>query len=57
MSSLLDAPSRPGELDTIEQEFSFATADFERVRKLIYQRAGISLREGECRSASASAWK
>jgi chemotaxis protein methyltransferase CheR len=47
MSSLLDAPSRPAELDPIEQEFSFATADFERVRKLIYQRAGISLHDGK----------
>lgn len=26
-----------------EREFSFSSADFERVRKLIYQRAGISL--------------
>ena len=28
---------------TGEREFSFSSADFERVRKLIYQRAGISL--------------
>ncbi len=49
MSSLLDAPSRPGAGDTesIDQEFSFAPADFERVRKLIYQRAGISLHDGK----------
>jgi chemotaxis protein methyltransferase CheR len=47
MSSLLDAPSRPGENDAIDQEFSFAAADFERVRKLIYQRAGISLHDGK----------
>jgi len=29
--------------DQGEREFSFSTADFERVRKLIYQHAGISL--------------
>jgi chemotaxis protein methyltransferase CheR len=47
MSTLLDAPIRPEAPDTIEQEFSFAAPDFERVRKLIYQRAGISLHEGK----------
>jgi len=47
MSSLLDAPSRPGENEVIDQEFTFASADFERVRKLIYQRAGISLHDGK----------
>ena len=35
------APAAP------EQEFSFAQADFERVRELIYQRAGISLHAGK----------
>ena len=30
-----------------EQEFSFAKGDFERVRSLIYARAGISLHEGK----------
>jgi chemotaxis protein methyltransferase CheR len=30
-----------------DQEFSFGTADFERVRQLIYQRAGISLHAGK----------
>ena len=35
------APAAP------EQEFSFAQADFERVRALIYQRAGISLHAGK----------
>ena len=30
-----------------EQEFSFGAADFERVRQLIYQRAGISLHAGK----------
>jgi chemotaxis protein methyltransferase CheR len=35
-----DKPSQDG-------EFSFGPADFERVRKLIYQRAGISLHAGK----------
>lgn len=30
-----------------EQEFSFDAADFERIRQLIYQRAGISLHAGK----------
>lgn len=30
-----------------EQEFTLLPADFERIRKLIYQRAGISLHEGK----------
>src|SRR5687767_9369404 len=30
-----------------EQEFSFDAADFERVRQLIHQRAGISLHAGK----------
>ena len=30
-----------------DQEFSFGNADFERVRQLIYQRAGISLHAGK----------
>lgn len=50
MSSLLDAPTRPstsGLSDGAAQEFSFSAADFERVRQLIYQRAGISLHEGK----------
>ncbi len=32
---------------TREAEFDFDSADFERVRKLIYKRAGISLHEGK----------
>ncbi|MBT9596002.1 MAG: methyltransferase domain-containing protein [Vitreoscilla sp.] len=49
MSPTLDAPQRPAasDADSIDQEFSFAAADFERVRKLIYQRAGISLHDGK----------
>lgn len=45
MSALLSPrpiPDRAG-----ESEFSFGAADFERVRKLIYQRAGISLHAGK----------
>jgi chemotaxis protein methyltransferase CheR len=37
----IDLPAEPG------REFSFDQADFERVRKLIYQRAGISLHAGK----------
>jgi chemotaxis protein methyltransferase CheR len=33
--------------DIAQPEFSFSTADFDRVRRLIYQRAGISLHEGK----------
>ncbi len=32
---------------SVDAEFSFAGADFERVRQLIYQRAGISLHAGK----------
>ncbi|MCZ8236168.1 MAG: chemotaxis protein CheR [Inhella sp.] len=32
---------------TVDQEFVFAKSDFERVRKLIYGHAGISLHEGK----------
>lgn len=35
------------ELALPEQEFGFAAGDFERVRELIYQRAGISLHAGK----------
>src|SRR4051812_31593747 len=48
MSSLLDAPARSAvDATALDQEFAFASADFERVRKLTYQRAGISLHEGK----------
>ena len=40
--SVLSAPVPP-----VDAEFSFAGADFERVRQLIYQRAGISLHAGK----------
>jgi len=38
------APTTPA---AIEQEFSFSAADFERVRSLIYRRAGINLHGGK----------
>ncbi|MEK8045264.1 CheR family methyltransferase [Ideonella margarita] len=49
MNQLLDPSSRGASADaeTIDHEFTFASADFERVRQLIYQRAGISLHEGK----------
>jgi chemotaxis protein methyltransferase CheR len=48
MNTLIDAIDRPTSVaDQPDQEFSFAAADFERVRQLIYQRAGISLHEGK----------
>ena len=33
--------------DAATQEFTFSVADFQRVQKLIYQRAGISLHDGK----------
>ena len=33
--------------DLDDREFAFSSADFERVRRLIYERAGISLHEGK----------
>ena len=39
LSSLFNLPKRDGNL----REFTFTSADFERVRKLIYEHAGISL--------------
>ena len=49
----MSAAATPAELAAMrnavgaEQEFSFGAADFERVRQLIYQRAGISLHAGK----------
>ena len=34
-------------LTLVEQEFAFAVTDFERVRSLIHQRAGIDLQPGK----------
>ena len=52
MSAVLSpVPTSPlraeNNIGSAEQEFSFGTADFERVRQLIYQRAGISLHAGK----------
>jgi chemotaxis protein methyltransferase CheR len=50
----MSAAASPAELaalrnvtDRADQEFSFSGADFERVRQLIYQHAGISLHAGK----------
>jgi len=47
----MSAAASPAELAALrgatEQEFTFGAADFERVRQLIYQRAGISLHAGK----------
>jgi chemotaxis protein methyltransferase CheR len=40
-------PRGDGLSGATDQEFSFGSADFERVRELIYQRAGISLHSGK----------
>jgi chemotaxis protein methyltransferase CheR len=37
----------PPTLDLAEPEFTLSSADFERIRQLIYQRAGISLHAGK----------
>ncbi len=41
------ASARASATANADQEFSFGAADFERVRQLIYERAGISLHEGK----------
>lgn len=41
------APRADGMAPAADQEFSFGAADFERVRQLIHQRAGISLHSGK----------
>lgn len=51
MSAVLSTalPVRPDSADALpaEREFGFGAGDFERVRALIYQRAGISLQPGK----------
>jgi chemotaxis protein methyltransferase CheR len=51
MSTALDtrppAQGRANAAETAGQEFSFSEADFERVTRLIYERAGISLHDGK----------
>ncbi|MDM4764596.1 CheR family methyltransferase [Pelomonas sp. SE-A7] len=41
------APNASSSAESIDHEFSFSKADFDRVRHLIYQHAGISLHEGK----------
>ncbi|CAN5273556.1 chemotaxis protein CheR [soil metagenome] len=50
MSAVLSVstePSRAAGSGASEQEFNFGASDFERVRSLIYERAGISLHAGK----------
>ena len=46
MNDVLIQPTGPA-ADRVDQEFTFGATDFERVRQLIYQRAGISLHAGK----------
>jgi chemotaxis protein methyltransferase CheR len=46
-ASVLPATASAAGAARVDQEFSFAPADFEKVRELIYQRAGISLNPGK----------
>ena len=46
MSAIVSETS-PSDPLSAPREFSFDTRDFERVRKLIYERAGINLQEGK----------
>jgi chemotaxis protein methyltransferase CheR len=41
------APATGADGAAVEQEFGFSATDFDRVRELIYQRAGISLHAGK----------
>ena len=41
------APAASAGVAAVDQEFSFSDTDFQRVRELIYQRAGISLNAGK----------
>src|SRR5882724_11667460 len=43
----LSALTKAAAQENVDHEFSFSAADFERVRQLIYQRAGISLHAGK----------
>jgi len=47
MISVSPSPAAAGPADLVDQEFTFAAADFERVRKLIFERAGINLHGGK----------
>ena len=43
----MPAPDLASGTDSLDHEFSFSKADFDRVRELIYKHAGISLHEGK----------
>jgi chemotaxis protein methyltransferase CheR len=47
MNAVLPLPTAPLPPAAVEQEFAFEAADFDRVRQLIHQRAGISLHAGK----------
>ncbi|HWP19381.1 MAG TPA: CheR family methyltransferase [Burkholderiaceae bacterium] len=47
MSAVLSPPAPLEPLNDLTREFSFDKHDFERIRQLIYQRAGISLHAGK----------
>ncbi len=47
MNDALALPALSVAADRVDQEFAFGKADFDRVRHLIYQRAGISLHAGK----------
>ena len=47
MSTATATPIALAPMPQADREFSFSAADFERVRALIYQRAGISLHAGK----------
>ncbi|MED5621152.1 CheR family methyltransferase [Ideonella sp. BN130291] len=47
MNDVLNPPAGSLPADRVEQEFPFGKPDFDRVRQLIYQRAGISLHAGK----------
>jgi len=40
-------PNDNSRIDSAEQEFTFSRADFDRVRRMIYSHAGISLHDGK----------
>ena len=43
----MPAPDLAPGADSLDHEFSFSRADFDRVRELIYKHAGISLHDGK----------
>jgi chemotaxis protein methyltransferase CheR len=47
MNELMPSPRAASASPNPEQEFAFSATDFDRVRELIYQRAGISLHAGK----------